>query len=526
MRFFNTAGPVQPANNYCIPPLERFDLDDVLGLIRTWKYFVLHAPRQTGKTSSLLALRDLLNSGAVGEYRCVYANVEGAQAAREDTRRAMQAILNELASRARLAFQDEFVAQTRRAVLETAGPDAALAEVLSLWAQADPRRPLVLFIDEIDALIGDTLVSVLRQLRAGYDQRPDAFPQSVVLCGLRDVRDYRIHASSENEIITGGSAFNVRSESLRLGDFTRREVLFLLAQHTEETGQTFTPEACERVWTQTRGQPWLVNALAYESCFRNKGGRNRDRPITRDDIDDAQEALILRRETHLDQLTDKLQEDRVRRVIEPVLSGIEEPAFSARDLEYVRDLGLIAQDDPVRLANPIYGEVVPRELTYAVQAGLVQETAWYVTPDGGLDVVKLLAAFQTFFREHSEHWSRRFTFQEAWPQLLLQAFLQRVVNGGGRVEREHGLGRLRADLVILWPQHGHKRKVVVELKIRRGELEKTIHDGLEQTAACMDRCAAESGHLVIVDPGDGKWEDKTFHRVAAHAGAEIHVWGM
>ena len=526
MRFFNTAGPIQPANNYCIPPLERLDLDDVLGLIRTGKYFVLHAPRQTGKTSALLALRDLLNSGAVGDYRCVYVNVEGARAAREDTRRAMQAILNELASRSRLALRDEFLAQTRLAVLEEAGADAALGEALSRWAETEPDRPLVLLIDEIDALVGDTLVSVLRQLRSGYDQRPEAFPQSVVLCGLRDVRDYRIHASSEKAIITGGSAFNIRSESLRLGDFKRHEVLSLLAQHTEETGQPFTPEAAERVWMQTRGQPWLVNALAYDACFRSKRGRDRSKPITCDDIDDAQEALIMRRETHLDQLTDKLQEDRVRRVIEPILAGSDEPAFSGRDLEYVRDLGLIAQDDPVRLANPIYGEVVPRELTYAVQAGLVQETAWYVTPDGGLNVVKLLAAFQTFFREHSEHWSRRFAFQEAWPQLLLQAFLQRIVNGGGRVEREHGLGRRRADLVILWPQRGDKRKFVVELKVLRGSLETTIHNGLEQTAAYMDRCAAESGHLVIVDPGDGAWEDKTFHRVESHAGAAIHLWGM
>ena len=526
MRFFNTAGPIQPDINYCIPPLERLALDDVLGLIRARRYFVLHAPRQTGKTSALLALRDLLNSGAAGDYRCVYANVESGQAAREDTREAMRAILSELASRARLTLQDTFLSEARTEILEKGGPNGALSEALGRWAQADPDKPLVLLLDEIDALVGDTLVSVLRQLRSGYDQRPAAFPQSVVLCGLRDVRDYRIHASSEKAVITGGSAFNIRSKSLRLGDFTRREVLSLLAQHTEETGQSFTPEAAERVWTQTQGQPWLVNALAYEACFDNKRGRDRSKPITCDDIDDAQEALIMRRETHLDQLTDKLQEDRVRRVIEPILAGSDEPAFSGRDLEYVRDLGLIAQDDPVRLANPIYGEVVPRELTYAVQAGLVQETAWYVTPDGGLNVVKLLAAFQTFFREHSEHWSRRFAFQEAWPQLLLQAFLQRIVNGGGRVEREHGLGRRRADLVILWPQRGDKRKFVVELKVLRGSLETTIHNGLEQTAAYMDRCAAESGHLVIVDPGDGAWEDKTFHRVESHAGAAIHVWGM
>ncbi len=126
----------------------------------------------------------------------------------------------------------------------------------------------------------------------------------------------------------------------------------------------------------------------------------------------------------------------MRRVVEPLLSGGDEGTFTARDLEYVRDLGLVSPDSPPRIANPIYAEVVPRELTYAAQAGLVHDAAWYVNADGSLDVDKLLAAFQTFFREHSEHWIGRFDYAEAGPQLLLQAFLQRIVNGGGRIERE------------------------------------------------------------------------------------------
>ena len=87
--------------------------------------------------------------------------------------------------------------------------------------------------DEIDALVGDTLISMLRQLRAGYEERPKRFPISVILCGIRDVKDYRIH-SSNKEIITGGSAFNIKAESLRLGDFSREECLELLIdlQHT------------------------------------------------------------------------------------------------------------------------------------------------------------------------------------------------------------------------------------------------------------------------------------------------------
>ena len=531
MRFFNTSGPVVAQDHYCIPPLERVNLDKVLRLVGNKRYFVMHAPRQTGKTSTLLALRDLLNSGAQGAFRCVYVNIEGAQTAREDVGRAMRAILSRLASRARL-LGDEFLDNVWPDILATSGPDDALGEALTRWSTAD-SKPLVLLIDEIDALVGDTLISVLRQLRAGYDQRPGSFPQSVVLCGVRDVRDYRIHSSSENAAIAGGSAFNVKAESLRFGDFTDTEVRALLAQHVEETGQAFTSEALDTVWKQTRGQPWLVNALCDQTCFRNGAGRDRSRAITDDDVLDAQEQLILRRETHLDQLADKLQEDRVRRVVEPLLSGAGEPRHSARDLEYVRDLGLIARGVPLRIANPIYAEVVPRELTYAAQEGLIQDTAWYVDADGGLDVEKLLAAFQQFFREHSEHWVARFDYAEAGPQLLLQAFLQRVVNSGGRIEREYGLGRGRTDLLIVWPQGGREEpessagKFVIECKVLHKSLEWTVREGLEQTAGYMDRCAAQAGHLVVFDRTEGKsWEDKVFRSEERTDNRTITVWGM
>ena len=523
MRFFNTAGPVRSEEHYHIPPLDRLNLDRVLTLVRQKKYFVLHAPRQTGKTSALLALRDLLN--AEGVYRCVYVNVEGGQAAREDVEQVMRTILGELTSRAR-SIGDEFLDEIWPDILAKYGPHVALREALTRWSEAD-AKPLVLLIDEIDALIGDALLSVLRQLRAGYDLRPEGFPQSVVLCGVRDVRDYRIQSTAENAIITGGSAFNIKAQSLRLGDFSREEVLTLLNQHTEETGQVFTDEALDTAWTQTQGQPWLVNALADQACFRGEFAEVWHRPVSAEAILEAQEQLIQRRETHLDQLADKLKEERVRRVVEPLLSGGEVRHFTDRDIEYVRDLGLVAQDRPYRIANPIYAEVVPRELTWVVQEEFEQETAWYVDADGGLDVVKLLAAFQAFFREHSEHWVERFAYKEAGPQLLLQAFLQRIVNSGGRIEREYGLGRMRTDLLIVWPQGEQKRRFVVECKLLHKSLEQTIAAGLEQTSAYMDRCVAEAGHLVIFERGEGAWTEKVFHRRESAAnGAVIHVWGM
>ena len=544
MRFFNTEGPVVAEDHYHVPPLARLDLDELLLLVERKKYFVLHAPRQTGKTSALLALQALLNSGRAGAYRCVYVNVEPAQAAREDVAQAMRAILDEMAIGARLALNDPVPREIWPEALERAGPYSALRGVLGTWAEADPR-PLVLLIDEIDTLIGDTLLAVLRQLRAGYAQRPRSFPQSVVLCGVRDVRDYRIRSSTEKALVAGGSAFNVKAESLRLGDFSRDEVLSLLAQHTAETGQVFTAEAVETVWEQSRGQPWLVNALAYEACFRDKAMRDRARPVTAETILDAREALIARRATHLEQLTDKLEEERVRRIIEPLLSG--DPGIDiipADDLQYVRDLGLIRQAAPIAIANPIYREVIPRELTWTTQETMMtREPTWYVSTDGRLLSEKLLGEFQVFFRGHSEHWVARFQYKEAGPQLLLQAFLHRIVNGGGRVEREYGLGRMRVDLLVVWPVRGGRdvdtgegeagrtpafvQRVVVECKVVRGSLARTIERGLEQTREYMDRCGAEEGHLVVFDRTPGRtWEEKVFRREETGGGAPVTVWGM
>ncbi|MBQ9586593.1 MAG: ATP-binding protein, partial [Bacteroidales bacterium] len=206
-RFFNTAGPNRPDEQYTIDPLSRFDLDDMLMLIRQKKYFVLHAPRQTGKTSCMLALRDYLNKH--GDYIAVYANVEGGQASRNNVKSVVKSTVDTLAERARTIIGGDIAKRVRDSVQDE-GEDSMLSSFLHRLCEALPK-PLVLFIDEIDALVGDSLVSVLRQLRSGYDERPAAFPNSIVLCGVRDVRDYRIVLSNQ-DIITGGSAFNIKAK--------------------------------------------------------------------------------------------------------------------------------------------------------------------------------------------------------------------------------------------------------------------------------------------------------------------------
>ena len=170
--------------------------------------------------------------------------------------RAIRVVLGELGFQARHTLDDGFVERCWRETLESAGPDRVLREVLARWAAAD-LRALVLLLDEADTLTGDALLSLLSQLRSGYPERRRRFPQSVVLCGIRDVRDCRAPG-------VAASPFNIKAESLRLGDFSEAETRALLGQHTEETGQRFGDEALELVWDQTRGQPWLVNTLAHE----------------------------------------------------------------------------------------------------------------------------------------------------------------------------------------------------------------------------------------------------------------------
>jgi len=526
MKFFNTAGPVNQDDHYKIDPLSRWNMDEILTLIEQKKYFILHAPRQTGKTSCLLALRDYLNKE--GRYNCVYANFELGQMARNDVFEGVRSILSELHGRIINTFKIE-LPFTVNDILDANGANKALGAYLSaVVALLD--KPLILFIDEIDALIGDTLVSVLRQLRAGYDTRPGEFPQSVILCGIRDIKDYRIHKSND-DIITGGSCFNIKAKSLTLGNFSADEVKKLYTEHTKETGQIFEDDCFPLIMRYTGGQPWLVNALGYEVTYEMKPNRDPAVVITAKMIEEAKEQLIISRATHLDQLADKLTEARVRRVIEPMIYG-DNVRLNYHDEQYCIDLGLIKKS-PVGLviSNDIYKEVLPRELTHSMQTAFLSIfTPEWVKDDGSLDVEKLMSMFAQFWRENSEIWSEDMQgYAEAAPHLTFQAFLQRVANGKGFIGREYGLGMKRADLMLKWEYPSGEQRIVIELKIltERDTYENLKTKALEQTADYADRCDATESHIIIFDRcGKSSWQQKVFRDTDIFNGRTIQIWGV
>lgn len=518
-KFFTTEGPVNKDDHYCLTL--RLNKEELDTLIERKKYFVLHAPRQTGKTTAILNFAQALNQEK--KYKAVYVNIEAAQAARSRVLEGMGAILSAI-NNAIIRYVPEDEAIYRQYWENKTAKEIDSNELnnfLTYWS-AHSEKPIILFIDEIDSLSGDTLISVLRQLRAGYTNRPKEFPQTVCLIGVRDVRDYRIWSEIEHAQVQGGSAFNIKAESLRLGDFTKEEVKELYLQHTQATGQKFTDDAIDHACYLTQGQPWLVNALAYQVCFRDKRYLDRSITITKEMIEEAKETIIQRRDTHIDVLIDRLHEPRVREIIDALINGQESmEGFKADDLQYCRDLGLVKQKG-YEIANPIYQEILPRELTYTTQEQIQDKNSWYQNEDGSLNFEKLMLRFQEFYRENSEHWLHSFDYKESGPHLLLMAFFQRVINGGGSIYREYALGRKRVDLLIKWKD----QKIVLELKVLKPG-KKTLEEGLKQTSGYMDGSNATEGHLVIFDRNpNASWDEKIYQRAEQYDGRPITVWGV
>ncbi|WP_101830704.1 AAA family ATPase [Frankia canadensis] len=477
-----------------VPALSR--LPEAPGLVGQDGYFVVHAPRQTGKTTALRALAAELTES--GQCAALYFSCEIGEAAGDDFRAAERSILQEIRDRADAALPES--------LRPPAWPDLLaenpLRRSLSAWARVCPR-PLVLFFDEVDALRGRSLISVLRQLRAGFSERPETFPASVALCGLRDVREYKAASGGDSTRLGSASPFNIKVKSLRLGDFTPLEVRDLYGQHTADTGQDFTEEAVRRAIELTAGQPWLVNALAREVVEEMRVPTSE--PITAEHVEQAKEQLIQARATHLDSLAATLAEPRVRRVLEPVLAGtlVNLDTYDD-DLTYVRDLGLIAPRNPVRIANPIYREVIARVLTDGVEAVVFADPRSFVLPDGRFDMTTMLAEFSRFWVENGEILASGRRYPEAASQLVLMSFLQRVVNGGGYVDREYRIGRGRIDLLIRWPYYGPDatrcwQREALELKVRRAGESDPLQRGLAQLDGYLDRLGLEHGVLVIFD---------------------------
>ncbi len=368
--------------------------------------------------------------------------------------------------------------------------------------------PIILLIDEIDSLYDDVLVSVLRQLRDGFQFRPEAFPSSVALVGLRDVREYKEQVRDNDKSIGSGSPFNIKAESLTISNFSRPQIADLFQQYTDEGGQVFDNEVIDLICSLTGGQPWLVNSLAREITGKILDG-DVSKPITIDIVNQAKENLIMRRDTHLDSLIDKLLDARIRPIVDAVISGSDVEFNNFDDnLRFAIDLGIIKKSGSgIVISNDINKEIIPRVINLSFMANIIPKVSpqWFIKPDGRLDMDALLREFQDFYREHSESWLDNFSFHESGKQLLLMAFLQRVVNGGGSIAREMAVGRGRTDLIIEF----NGDVFVLELKIKRANT--NMDRTYKQLFHYLDQLNQPHGYLILFELRNSdavSWEER------------------
>ncbi len=401
-------------------------------------------------------------------------------------------------------------------------PASAVADYLR-WMTQQSKKPLVLFLDEADGLVGRAMVSFLTQIRDLYVGRSlSPAPHSVVLVGQRAIRDYALSEEERQTVTWLGttSPFNITAETQTLEPFTAKEVKELYLKHTRATGQPWSKKAVVLAYELGQGHPWLTNALA-EICVERLV-RDRSLCIQSKHIEAAKECMIQERRTHVDSLIARLHEDRVRRVLEPMLLGDSLPFSDIdADLQYVAGLGLIRlHQGQWRIANPIYREILPRVLSFAAQTSLPHQTSWYVKKNGTLDLPKLMAAWQEFWREDGHLAAEGFRYKEAGPHLLLMAFFQRVINGGGRIDREYALGKGALDLLITWKGERH----LIEVKVRRDR--RSEGKAVGQVKRYLDGAGMKEGWVVLFDlRNEVSWKEKLFVRTVRRTGTTIRVVG-
>ncbi|GHU92348.1 hypothetical protein FACS189479_01010 [Spirochaetia bacterium] len=456
--------------------------------IRDKLYWVLHAPRQTGKTTFLQNWAREINAGS--EAVACYVSVEACQGVSEPDV-AMPMICDSIRR----------AAETAKLPVPCIGenPNSTLSATLTDWSKKTAPKPLIVLFDEVDVLEGQTLIRFLRQLREGFATRnTGVFPVSIALVGMRDLKDY-ITAAKDGKPVNPGSPFNIKEDSAAIGNFVKPDLQKLFAQRTEETGQQITAEALDYVWEQSGGQPWLVNSLFKRATMRVLD-EDDYQTVTIEHIKKAREQMILARETHLDALAVRLYDDRIGKIIESLMSGDADPTLSKSDaFRYCLDLGLVTtKNGPPQIANPIYREVLARVATEGAQDAINKPEWKWEKDDGSLDMDALLHEFQQFWRENSEIWETKMNYTEAFPHLLLQAFLQRVLNGGGSIDREYAAGRGRMDLAVEYKE----KKYIIEIKLiyDYSSVLKVREDGLKQTAKYRDTIdSAAPSYLVIFD---------------------------
>jgi hypothetical protein len=512
-KFFNNSGPVNQTDHFCVPPLKRLDSNKVWQLILQKKYFLIRGPKQSGKTSYLLALSKLLNQK--GYAKCLYINVECLRGTEEDLKESMRSLLFEISSRARDHFGDDYLDDLVLGILEKRGPFQALNELLTQWSKRS-EKPIVLLVDEIDTLQGTILTSFLSQIRAGNDKRPTLFPQSIIFCGTHDVIEKQ---------------FNIKDATLKISFMSRADLNEMIASYCSKRHVEIDSEAVEEIWEYSNGQPWIVSTLCAElfhEIVPVKGLKN----VSAIQVSEAIDNVLAKKGNHIEYIASQLRNPRVKKCMIPMLTGgtiiqgIEES-----DLNYLEELGLLNIGRVIDISNKLYKEIIPRALFGPVLYMTNLDDLDYQKQDGAIDAMRLVQRFQVFFANHIQHLVTFLDYGEAGYSLVFQALLFKLVDANTQVSREFGLNSRYVVLRL------HRREPTQEIVffMKQGSAnsmdhyKKMMEGFMEEADIYLSERLDFQGefHLIGVNTEAGFDEEYKARYAKKQAGkATMHCWGF
>jgi len=489
-RIFEDSGTVDPKMSYHIE-LENVvntKNQDIKTMVDLGRYFSIFAPRQSGKTTFFEDFCHELEKDAAHVAILLsfqdYKNL--------NSQRFYQLIQKDLYRQliSRLAHVDCPRLDDVRAYLDShnISDHTCFRELFEELNQMVKFKKIVIFIDEFDGIPLSELenfLTTLRELYQRYKKQTDKALYSIGLVGIRNI----------TKLIVGGvSPFNI-ADQVKLPPFTLKNVRDLYAQYTEETNQLFTEEAVKKVFDETSGQPWLVNRLGTILTVDIKPETTD--PITAEDVEKGIRHMLKERNSHFDNLLEKAKLYK-ESFVQITFNGVDYNPDD-EDQSWLEQYGLIKEaNDKAVVANTIYKRRFLKAFFRESRATADTSLKSYFTSDGLLNMEAILSDFEEYIMQIGVNafYASQKPYEKTG-QFLLTAWLYQFVEGGKgelRFETPTGLGRI--DILLTY----HGRKYIIETKINRSSLDKTIEKAIDQLCSkylLTER--ANDGYVVIFD---------------------------
>ncbi|MCP5107932.1 MAG: hypothetical protein GY950_31375, partial [bacterium] len=509
-RRFEKKGVVVPETSYYVP-LENVvnsDNQDIKSMVDEGRYFSIFAPRQSGKTTFLEETREQLHKDPT--YIVVIISFQKYQQL-EKTRFYE---LLEIALYRQLVTRFREVNCEKTETIEQFLNNHHLTDHITFTQLFDKLnriiqlKKIVIFIDEFDGIPLVELGNFLMALRDMYQEYKKVGQKALYSVGLIGIRNI-------TKVVVGGdSPFNI-ADQVEMPPFTLKNVRDLYAQYTDETNQPFSEAAVKKIHEETAGQPWLVNRLGTILTVNIKPATVET--IDETDVERAIQSLLQERNDHFDNLYEKAVQHK-ETFVEIVFDHVEYNPYDA-DQSWLEQYGLIKNSSGYAVvSNNIYKAVHLKAFFKEAKVYEDKSPVEYLLPGNKLDMERIILDFEQYITQigiaafyQKQALSSPLaggTGQKPYEktgQFLLTAWLYQFVKGGSgelRYEVFTGLGRMD----VLMTYKGHK--YIIETKINRGNLERTIKDGIKQiTVKYLAPESADEGYLIVFDVKKTSGED-------------------